>query len=131
MSIDNCSASGEGLYTAVANEPASFIITACDCNGTCVAHGGDIFSVSLTGASGVIAGLVVDNLDGTYSVQYEVPLGGLHEISIKHAGEHICSSPFSVGVQPGTCLDDACLQPCGLWMLCHRRSPRSALLCVG
>ena len=65
-------------------------------------HGGDTFDVLLTGAGGEVAGVVEDHLDGTYSVTYKAPLGGVHELSVRHSGKHTCGSPFSVAVMPGT-----------------------------
>ena len=65
----------------MAKIPASFEITAHDQIGERRPVGGDPFQVAVRGAAPVFA-KVVDNADGTYSVEYKPSTSGAYTISI-------------------------------------------------
>ena len=96
-SIEHSVASGEGLYTAMSKCKASFEIVAYDGKGVRRPYGGDLFAVSVRGASYVYA-KVIDNNDGSYRVEYKPSTSGSYSIAITLAGRSMPGSPFALTV---------------------------------
>ena len=96
-SILMSTASGDGLYTAMAKTRASFEITAHDQLGDRRPVGGDPFQVSVRGAAYVYA-KVTDNGDGSYSVEYKPSTSGAYTIAITLHGVPMPGSPFALTV---------------------------------
>eukprot|EP01125_Pyxidicula_operculata_P001962 TRINITY_DN1191_c0_g1_i2.p1 TRINITY_DN1191_c0_g1~~TRINITY_DN1191_c0_g1_i2.p1 ORF type:complete len:319 (+),score=99.87 TRINITY_DN1191_c0_g1_i2:125-1081(+) len=92
-----CTASGSGLTSANDTESASFEITANDASGNKMSSGGDTFDVDIEGAENPQI-QVTDNKDGTYSVSYGPVESNEYKLNIKHKGEHISGSPFTLNV---------------------------------
>lgn len=76
---------------------ASFEITAHDGKGVRRPYGGDKFAVCVRGASYVYA-KVIDNNDGSYTVEYKPSTSGAYTIAITLAGRSMPGSPFSLTV---------------------------------
>ena len=99
------SAHGSGLRSSVAGSPASFGIIARDEFGNERAVCGDDFQVTLSGPekpeSGAhVHGLVSENGNGTYTVEYAVTTAGLYYIAVTLQGRHISGSPFAMQTFP-------------------------------
>eukprot|EP00698_Gefionella_okellyi_P019273 TRINITY_DN5888_c0_g1_i1.p1 TRINITY_DN5888_c0_g1~~TRINITY_DN5888_c0_g1_i1.p1 ORF type:complete len:5059 (-),score=1335.09 TRINITY_DN5888_c0_g1_i1:98-15274(-) len=92
-------ASGDGLYNAIAGESTSFIVEARDQFGAVRTHGGDRCEVK---ASGDVQLQTVDNDDGTYTVTYQSNRAGTFHLSITLDDEEIESNPFAVRVLAST-----------------------------
>ena len=96
-SILMSTASGDGLYTAMAKTPAAFEITAHDQHGERRPVGGDPFQVSVRGAAYVYA-KVSDHANGSYSVEYKPSTSGTYTIAITLHGVPMPGSPFALTV---------------------------------
>lgn len=96
-SILMSTATGDGLYTAMAKTRATFEISAHDQHGERRPVGGDPFQVSVRGAAYVYA-KVIDNGNGTYSVEYKPSTSGAYTIAITLHGVPMPGSPFALTV---------------------------------
>lgn len=94
-SASKCKIDGDGLRTATVRQMAAFTITACNEEGEQCSEGGDTFFVSLRGA-GRTRAKIVDNEDGTYSVEYKPNVSGSYALSISLFGEALPGSPFKI-----------------------------------
>ncbi|KAH3763526.1 P-type ATPase [Pelomyxa schiedti] len=97
----NCTASGDGLGSPFTNQLTSFTITAKDASNTPRTKGGDTFKVYIAGPAGIkMLGTVVDNNNGTYTVQYTPPKPGGYAIAIHLGNVPIGNgAPFEVFVK--------------------------------
>ncbi|CAL8470902.1 g10444 [Coccomyxa elongata] len=94
-------AKGLGLSRALAGTPATFTILAKDDLRNKRLCGGDVFAVRLNGPDS-IEGRVIDNDDGTYTVNYTATVAGKYELAITDdAGEHVADSPYATRVLSG------------------------------
>jgi filamin len=91
-----CYAHGPGLEKAETFTPAHFEIVAKNCFDEELAHGGDVFEVTIHGPDGNVHPKVSDSGNGKYPVEYTVTKGGQYTIAIKLRGEDIKGSPYSV-----------------------------------
>lgn len=92
-----CTVSGPGASTAMVRQTAQFTIEAKDERGTPCTQGGEVFSVSVRGAS-LVKARVADNDDGTYLVEYKPSVSGRYTISITLGGQLLSGSPFGLNV---------------------------------
>ena len=98
-------ASGQGLTTSVAGTPASFELIARDDFGNPRSVCGDDFEVRLTGPERLtggshVRGIVNENGNGTYVVEYAVSAAGHYYIAVTLSGRHISGSPFAMQTLP-------------------------------
>ena len=98
-------ARGDGLRLSMAGVPSSFIITAADAYGNERSTCGDNFQVALSGpARGRsrtrVHGLVSEQANGTYIVEYTVTIAGLYEIKVSLGDTQVEGSPFSMQALP-------------------------------
>eukprot|EP01114_Cavostelium_apophysatum_P015706 TRINITY_DN433_c0_g1_i2.p1 TRINITY_DN433_c0_g1~~TRINITY_DN433_c0_g1_i2.p1 ORF type:complete len:905 (+),score=297.74 TRINITY_DN433_c0_g1_i2:215-2929(+) len=97
-----CTAEGQGLLSAIANEEVSFVITAKTANGYESEVGGDKFVASLVGPNGLVVPCAVkDNEDGTHRVTYTATISGSYSLEVTLHGHHISGSPFELQVEAG------------------------------
>ena len=98
-------AQGAGLRTSVAGTPSSFEVIARDDFGNLRSVCGDDFEVTLSGPETLkggshVHGIVSENGNGTYVVEYAVTSAGLYYIAVTLSGRHISGSPFSMQTMP-------------------------------
>jgi len=97
-----CIAFGPGLEDGVTDTlPTHFTIQAKDGNGNNLIEGGDNFDVIINGPEGEIKPEVVDNKDGTYTVEYQPDAPGEHKVNVILNNEPISGSPYTVNVKAG------------------------------
>jgi len=83
------------------NETVEFTIVARDEEGA--THGGEIFEVKVVEPSGkVVAADVFDQGDGNYTVKHAPIVSGDHTVEVRHDGEHLAGSPFTIHVEEAT-----------------------------
>jgi hypothetical protein len=94
----HCTASGIGISgQSFVKAKVPILIQARDANGNPLGTGGADFFVAVTRPDGRTHEVsVVDNLDGTYSAEYNVHKPGVYEVTITLGGINISQSPFSV-----------------------------------
>ena len=104
VSAAECLAYGPLLEEKVLdNEPNCFYIQAKDGNGNPITEGGDDFEVDITDPEGNhIKPDVIDNEDGTYTVNYDPDCPGKHHVDVKLDGDNISNAPFDVTVFAGS-----------------------------
>jgi hypothetical protein len=100
----NCEVERASLKGITDTTTAAFTIVAKDKFGNRLNTGGDEFEVNIEGPVPVSPN-VIDNKNGTYSVQWQPPVSGDYKISVKYKGVPISGCPFEVycreGVQSG------------------------------
>jgi filamin len=93
---------GPGLEDGVQdNLPTHFTIEARDRKGNPVPRGGDPFEVKIQGPRGAVPAEVVDNGNGTYTVNYAPEDAGQHRIDVTLKNKPVANSPYSVNVREG------------------------------
>ena len=93
-----CSADGDGLRCGKVRHEAIFTITATDKDtGEPYQLGSDAFFIGIRGASRVRA-RVIDNADGTYTVQWKPSVSGEYSIAVAIHGVGIAGSPFAATI---------------------------------
>jgi len=92
-------AEGPGLQGGKATRHNPFTIHAVDADGSPVKEGGDPFVVGISGPSSSEP-TIIDNKDGTYSVDYVVEVPGDYIIDVSLHGTPIKDSPFHVLIKP-------------------------------
>jgi filamin len=93
---------GPGLEDGVQdNLPTHFTIEARDRKGNPIGKGGDPFDVKITGPKGDVPAEVVDNGDGTYTVNYAPNDAGNHRIDVTLKNKPVANSPYNVNVREG------------------------------
>jgi len=83
-----------------AGKPSSFVINAKDAFGNPVL-GGDDIKVTVVQGQDVTVATVKDNVDGTYTVSFNVVKAGAYTINALLGGVHLPGSPMVVSVDPG------------------------------
>jgi filamin len=98
----NSWAEGPGLQGGKTKRSNPFTIHSVDGDGNPVQHGGDPFIVEVKSVEGhqPTELNVVDNNDGTYSVDYKVEEPGTYDVSVSLHGQPIKDAPFSVVIKP-------------------------------
>jgi len=97
-----CIAFGPGLEDGVVDtRPTSFTIQSKDSNGNNLTEGGDPFEVLINGPDGDMKPEVVDNNNGTYTVNYQPDTSGEHKVNVLLDKVPIGGSPFTVNVKAG------------------------------
>eukprot|EP01100_Stratorugosa_tubuloviscum_P003947 TRINITY_DN1968_c0_g1_i1.p1 TRINITY_DN1968_c0_g1~~TRINITY_DN1968_c0_g1_i1.p1 ORF type:complete len:741 (+),score=451.97 TRINITY_DN1968_c0_g1_i1:146-2368(+) len=95
--------SGPGVEGARVKTNAPFIICAKDKNGNQCPHGGDPFSVSVSGPNGSpIEVTLHDNGDGSYSGNYTPIEPGVYNVQVLLKDEPINGSPFKPLIEQGS-----------------------------
>jgi len=89
----HCTASGRNLETAVVREASMFTIFAHDANGKRRSEGGDEFVVTIRNGGVKVRSKVIDNKNGTYTVQFKFEVSGRYTIRISLYGEDLPCSP--------------------------------------
>jgi filamin len=93
---------GPGLEEGVQdNLPTFFTIEARDRNGNPMGKGGDPFEVKIAGPRGNVPAEVIDNGDGTYTVNYAPQDAGQHRIDVTLKDKPVANSPYHVNVREG------------------------------
>ena len=92
-----CVCTGEALTKAMTRQWSTFNIEAFTADGVRQTAGGEVFVVSVRGAS-VVSSNVIDNQDGTYAVRYRAAVSGKYELSIALHGYQLAGGPFGVSV---------------------------------
>jgi len=92
-------AEGPGLQGGKTGKSNPITIHAVDADGKALNHGGDPFVVVIEGPESVVPS-IVDNGDGTYSVDYKVATPGSYHLEISLHGQPIKDSPFDVTIKP-------------------------------
>jgi len=95
-------AEGEGLEELWDNKPTGFTIHSVDYDGNHRKEGGDPFVVKITSPNETINANVVDNGDGTYSVNYAAQNTGPVTINVTLEGQPIKDAPFHLECRSGT-----------------------------
>jgi len=91
---------GPGLEGGASKEPTFFTIVANNRKGDPVGSGGDRFDVTVSDPyDGEVKTEVVDNKDGTYTVNYKPVDVGNHKIVVQHEGKNVADSPYHVRVE--------------------------------
>jgi len=99
---------GPGLESPSSKEPTHFTIVANNKKSDPVGAGGDRFDVKISDPyDSEIKSEVIDNKDGTYTVNYRPLDKGNHTITIQHEGKNVADSPYHVKVQPSATGADA------------------------
>lgn len=107
----NCHAYGSGLFGAEAGQPGIFTIQIQDLVSQQVTRGGMPIMAKLLNAAQthLYYCIVVDNENGTYTVQYTLASAGKYELSILINNEHpIFGSPFDISILPSKTLPREC-----------------------
>jgi len=90
---------GPGLEGATAKEPTYFTIVAKNKKGDPVGAGGDRFDISIKGPyDSDVKHEVLDNKDGTYTVNYRPTEPGDLTVAINYEGKSVGKSPYHVHV---------------------------------
>ena len=105
---DKCLVTGDGLRTGMAKQLSTFTIVARTKDGNKRTTGGDLFLISVRGASTVKPRLA-DHGDGVYTCEYRPSVSGLYYISISLAGTQLPESPYSVQVLAPCADPDKCV----------------------
>ena len=87
---------GRGLRTAIVNQLSQFVITAHDANGTRLLTGGEGFTVAVRGVRppSQLRSKLIDNYDGTYTVEYKSAVSGELAVHVWLDGAALKGSPF-------------------------------------
>jgi hypothetical protein len=94
------SASCRALQVAVAGEQGTFRVQTADEFGNDCCTGGDSVAIVLLKEGKRVKGVVKDNGNGTYDVQYVATISGRHEIHMILNSLHIRASPATLQVHP-------------------------------
>jgi filamin len=93
---------GPGLEDGVQdNLPTHFTIEARDTEGNPMKKGGDPFQVKVTGPKGDVPAEVVDNNDGTYTVNFAPQDAGPTKIDVSLKGKPVANAPYTINVKEG------------------------------
>lgn len=91
---------GPGLQGGATKEPTHFTILANNKKGDPVGTGGDRFDVKINDPYGAeVKSEIVDNRDGSYSVNYKPSDVGNHTITVQHEGKNVADSPYHVKIE--------------------------------
>lgn len=92
---------GPGLEGGVAKVPTHFTVVGKNKKGDPIGSGGERLDVKITGPyDSEVKTEIVDNKDGTYTVNYRPVDKGNHTIVINHEGKSVAKSPYHVSVEP-------------------------------
>jgi len=94
---------GPGVeHTLLNTKPGKFTIEARDKDGKKMNKGGDEFDVKVTDGNGQkIDAPVVDNGDGTYSVEYKPKAPGKYKVDVRLKDKPVGNTPVTVNVKEG------------------------------
>jgi len=94
-------ATGDGTSHTTSGLPTQVLVTTFDKFGNKVKDGGAPINgeVICNGVSTPVK--VIDNGDGTYTVDYKINKTGNHQLNLKVGDEHIKGAPFNIRVDPG------------------------------
>jgi len=95
----NCIATGDGLHSGMAGIPNIFVINSKDMFGNARTHGGDKYSLSISGPT-VCEAKVRDQENGRYTVTWSTLIKGSYWIQITLNGEEISGSPYLCEISP-------------------------------
>ena len=96
-------AEGKGLKEVLAGSEAEFDVITRDAEGRQCYNNVDRVTVEMCAEQGekcTTKVQITDNKDGSYKISYSPLDQGIHKVTVKVNGEHICDSPFSVQVKP-------------------------------
>lgn len=116
MDASKTDAYGPGLEGGVTKEPTHFTIVTKNKNGDPIPTGGEKFDVKIAGPydsgsslcfplfvysnySTEVRPEVIDNKNGTYTVNYKPLDKGDHTITILHENKHVANSPYHLTVE--------------------------------
>jgi hypothetical protein len=96
---------GPGLYGGVSNSPATIFIQLVDGFGNNVTKGGDSVSATIYGPNqDTKTWVIMDNLDGTYTISYLPDDAGVYQIWLSVNGSNFWGTPFIASfVQSSQC----------------------------
>ena len=92
-----CVCAGDALQKAMTRQWSSFTIEGFTAEGNRQTQGGELFVVSVRGAS-VVSTNMIDNQDGSYVLRYRAAVSGTYSMSITLHGYPLAGSPFTIHV---------------------------------
>ncbi|UPR02388.1 hypothetical protein HOP50_09g57140 [Chloropicon primus] len=117
ISASSTTAEGPGVGQTgalSAGNKANFKVLAKDSYGNAIQSGGAVFKVVIQSVvlatdginyvpdgKSTMSAVVIDNLDGSYSVDYTLQLASYYHVEVSRGSEGIAGSPFLVRVLPG------------------------------
>ncbi len=102
-----CTVMGEGFYHPRVNRLCTVVVTTKDRAGEPCLEGGERLFVQLKAiTNGNDGGMIVtmeliDNLDGSYSINFRPRVKGEHQLVVAMRGQHVQGSPFTLHVDGG------------------------------
>jgi filamin len=133
--VPGCDASktkvyGPGIEDGVQdNLPTHFTIEARDTNGNPMGKGGDPFEVKIAGPRGNVPAEVVDNGDGTYTVNFAPDDAGKHKIDVTLKGKDVANAPYTINVREGADHNTSCVEMCEFTI--RAKTKRGAFMNIG
>jgi len=95
-------AQGDGVRVAKVGKPTQFVLHPADVYGNLLRSGEGLpFTCVMQCGDDEVSGNIVSNLDGTYTVSYELAAAGQYLMHIKLGDTEIASSPFTIIAQAG------------------------------
>lgn len=108
VDVEKTEAYGPGLEGGVTKEPTHFTIVTKNKNGDPIPTGGEKFDIKIAGPyNSEVRPEVVDNKNGTYTVNYKPLDKGDHTITILHENNHVANSPYHVKIDSNPDAADA------------------------
>lgn len=108
VDVSKTEAYGPGLEGGVTKEPTHFTIVTKNKNGDPIPTGGEKFDIKIAGPyDSEVRPEVVDNKNGTYTVNYKPLDKGDHTITILHENQHVANSPYHIKVDSNPDAADA------------------------
>jgi hypothetical protein len=104
-----CIVSGAGLASATTRVVANFKIEAFNKNGQRKTSGGDRFVAAVRGRGNAVYSKVVDQLNGSYLVEFKPNVSGRYQIAVSLAGTQLPGSPFTCIVTTPTASSPHCI----------------------
>lgn len=104
-----CIVSGAGLASATTRVVANFKIEAFNKNGQRKTSGGDRFVAAVRGRGNAVYSKVVDQLNGSYLVEFKPNVSGRYQIAVSLAGTPLPGSPFTCIVTTPTASSPHCI----------------------
>jgi hypothetical protein len=101
---------GPGLEDVYETKPAEFYIKARDRDGNDMGKGGDPFEVQVVGPHADVPAKIVDNDDGTYTVNYSPTEHGKHTVYVTLKNNAVAKSPYTVNVKEGAAYENTFIE---------------------